>query len=64
MPKFGLLKTEQTQAAIREIFLSRIIQAKGLDHAAERMNDILMPTPAAVLKALELLSGGRRAGDR
>ena len=58
MPKFGLLKTEQTQAAIREIFLSRIIQAKGLDHAAERMNDILMPTPAAVLKALELLSGG------
>ncbi len=58
MPKFGLLKTEQTQAAIREIFLSRIIQAKGLDRAAERMNDILMPTPAAVLKALELLSGG------
>ena len=58
MPKFGLLKTEQTQAAIREIFLSRIIQAKGLDHAAERMNDILMPTPAAVLKALELLSSG------
>ena len=58
MPKFGLLKTEQTQAAIREIFLSRIIQAKGLDRAAERMHDRLLPTPAAVLPALELLSGG------
>lgn len=58
MPRFGVLKTEQTQAAIRDIFLGRIIQAKGLDKAARMMNDILMPTPAAVLSALELLSGG------
>lgn len=58
MPRFGVLKTEQTQAAIRDIFLGRIIQAKGLDKAAKMMNDILMPTPAAVLSALELLSGG------
>ena len=58
MPKFGVLKTGQTQAAIRELFLGRIIQAKGLDRAASRMNDILMPTPAAVLTALELLTGG------
>lgn len=60
MPKFGVLKTEQTQEAIREIFLGRIIQAKGLSRASERMNDILMPTPTAVLSALELLANGLR----
>ena len=58
MPKFGVLKTAETQAAIREIFLRRIIEAKGLGKASQSFSDILMPTPAAVLKAMELLSGG------
>ncbi len=58
MPKFGVLNIEPTQAKIREIFLDRIIQAKGLSQAAALLDDILMPTPSAVLQAMELLSKG------
>jgi uncharacterized protein (TIGR01319 family) len=58
MPKFGTLNVEPTQKKIREIFLDRIIEAKGLSRAKEILSDIMMPTPAAVLLAMELLSGG------
>ena len=58
MPKFGTLNIEPTQKQIREIFLNRIIQAKGLSHAASLLSDIIMPTPAAVLQAMELLAKG------
>ncbi len=58
MPKFGELKIEAAQKQIREIFLNRIIQAKGLSRAAELLSDIMMPTPSAVLQAVELLAGG------
>ena len=58
MPKFGVLNVEPTQKQIREIFLNRIIHAKGLSKAAEQLTDILMPTPAAVLRAMELLAQG------
>ena len=58
MPKFGVLNIEPTQKQIREIFLNRIIQAKGLSVAAELLSDIMMPTPSAVLQAMELLSEG------
>ena len=58
MPKFGVLKIEETQSKIREIFLNRIVQAKGLSKAADLLSDIMMPTPAAVLQAVELLSQG------
>ncbi len=58
MPKFGELKIEPAQKQIREIFLNRIIQAKGLSRASELLSDIMMPTPSAVLQAVELLSGG------
>ena len=58
MPKFGVLKIEPTQEKIREIFLNRIIQAKGLSKAAELLSDIMMPTPSAVLLAMELLAKG------
>lgn len=58
MPKFGTLNIEPTQKQIREIFLNRIIQAKGLSKAAELLSDIMMPTPAAVMQAMELLAEG------
>ncbi|MBR6523694.1 MAG: glutamate mutase L [Clostridia bacterium] len=58
MPKFGTLQIEATQKQIREIFLNRIIQAKGLSRAAELLSDIMMPTPSAVLQAMELLANG------
>ena len=58
MPKFGVLQIEPAQKQIREIFLNRIIQAKGLSKAAELLSDIMMPTPSAVLQAMELLAKG------
>lgn len=58
MPKFGVLQIEPTQKQIREIFLNRIIQAKGLSRATALLSDILMPTPSAVLLATELLAKG------
>ncbi|MBE5776766.1 MAG: MutL protein [Clostridiales bacterium] len=58
MPKFGVLNTEPARKKIRELFLNRIIQAKGLTGAQELLSGILMPTPSAVMKAMELLSRG------
>ncbi len=58
MPKFGKLEIEPTQKKIREIFLNRIVHAKGLSRAAELLSDIMMPTPSAVLAAMELLAQG------
>lgn len=58
MPKFGTLVVEDAQNRIRELFLGRIIQAKGLQNATSLFSDILMPTPAAVMKAVELLADG------
>lgn len=58
MPKFGTLKIEPTQQQIREIFLNQIIRAKGLSRASELLSDIMMPTPSAVLQAVELLTKG------
>lgn len=58
MPKFGVLQVEPTQKKIREIFLNRIIQAKGLSKATALLSDILMPTPSAVLQAMNLLAKG------
>ncbi|MBE6644366.1 MAG: MutL protein [Ruminococcaceae bacterium] len=58
MPKFGVLNIAPTQQKIREIFLERIIEAKGLSRASELLTDIMMPTPSAVLAATELLAKG------
>ena len=58
MPKFGTLSIEATQKKIREIFLGRIVEAKGLSKASELLSDIMMPTPSAVLAAMELLAKG------
>ncbi len=58
MPKFGALNIEPTQKQIREIFLDRIIHAKGLSKATQLLSDIMMPTPSAVLAAMELLAEG------
>ena len=58
MPKFGVLNAEPTQKKIRDIFLDKIVEAKGLNKASELLSDIMMPTPSAVLSAMELLAKG------
>lgn len=58
MPKFGKLNIEPTQTQIRDIFLQRIISAKGLTKATSLVSGIVNPTPAAVLKGIKLLAEG------
>ncbi len=58
MPEFNRLEIEPARAAIRKIFIERIVHAKGIDRAREAFDAVLMPTPAAVLEgALRLADG-------
>ncbi|MCL2671504.1 MAG: methylaspartate mutase accessory protein GlmL [Clostridiales bacterium] len=54
MPSLHRTNIAPAQAKIRELFLRRIARVRGLD-------TVLMPTPAAVMSALELLAS--RTGD-
>ena len=58
MPKFGVLNIAPTQKQIRDIFLNRIVLAKGLSRVNSLLSDIMMPTPSAVLQAMNLLAQG------
>lgn len=58
MPVFGELNIEPAQNKIREIFLQKIINAKGITKASELISEIIMPTPSAVMNGIELLSKG------
>jgi len=58
MPKLDELNIEPARMVIRDIFLKRITEAKGLNRANKMVDRLVMPTPAAVLKASELLSQG------
>ncbi|WP_094604378.1 hypothetical protein SPSIL_016800 [Sporomusa silvacetica DSM 10669] len=58
MPKLDELNIEPARIVIRDIFLKRITVAKGLNRANKMVDRLVMPTPAAVLTASELLSQG------
>ncbi len=58
MPALDRLDIEPARAAIRSIFMHRIVHAKGIDKAAARFDAVLMPTPAAVLEGARLLADG------
>jgi uncharacterized protein (TIGR01319 family) len=58
MPEIGTLQVDSCREAIRQIFISRITKAKGIDKAKEIISDVIMPTPAAVLRAAVLLAEG------
>jgi uncharacterized protein (TIGR01319 family) len=60
MPEFNVLDIEPARAAIRQVFIDRIVHAKGIDRAGEMFDAVLMPTPAAVLEAARLLAEGGR----
>lgn len=63
MPRLNVLDVEPAREAIRQVFMSRIVQAKGMGEAEHFISGILMPTPQAVLKAAEALSQGSDAED-
>jgi uncharacterized protein (TIGR01319 family) len=58
LPELDCLNVEPAQAVIREIFMKRITEAKGLNRAQEYLGDIVMPTPKATLQAATLLADG------
>ena len=58
MPQIGKLQVEPAREAIRKVFMEKIIYAKGLSKASRLIDGIFMPTPAAVLRAGQLLSQG------
>jgi uncharacterized protein (TIGR01319 family) len=58
MPKLNILNVEPAREEIRKIFMEKIVEAKGMKKAEKYTSGILMPTPAAVLKAARVLSQG------
>lgn len=58
MPDIGTLNVDSCREVIRKIFISHITKAKGIDKAKEIINEVIMPTPTAVLNAAKLLAGG------
>lgn len=58
MPEFNVLNVEPARAAIRRIFIERIVHAKGIDRAQAEFDAVLMPTPAAVMEGARLIADG------
>ncbi len=58
MPKIDEINIVPTQEKIREIFLKRIVHAKGLTKTESLLSEIVMPTPVAVMNAIKLLGTG------
>ena len=56
LPRLGCVEVESARQAMREVFLQLIVRAKGLDKLRSADVEVVMPTPAAVLRALELLA--------
>jgi uncharacterized protein (TIGR01319 family) len=52
------LNVEPARELIRQVFIERIVRAKGLERARDLVEDIIMPTPMAVLRAAQLLADG------
>ncbi|MEG2929697.1 MAG: methylaspartate mutase accessory protein GlmL [Oscillospiraceae bacterium] len=60
MPRLEQPNIEPAQGQIREIFLEEIVKAKGLSKAQKLIGEILMPTPSAMLTAMQLLAKGTK----
>jgi uncharacterized protein (TIGR01319 family) len=58
LPELDRLRIEPAQDAIRGLFIQKITQAKGLSKARKMVDNIIMPTPLAVLKGAILLHDG------
>lgn len=58
MPTMDLLATDEVKKVIADLFIDRIIEAKGLNKAETYLDQLLMPTPSAVMTATNLLATG------
>ena len=62
MPEFNALNIEPARGVIRQVFIDRIVHAKGIDRARSAFDAVLMPTPAAVLEGARLIADGVDGG--
>lgn len=61
LPTLDAINTEPVRGLIRDLFVKRIMRAKGLGEAQDYFGgNVLMPTPMAVLKGAELLAKGTK----
>jgi len=58
MPKLNTINIDPAREVIRKIFMDNITQVSGMEKVEKNISQVVMPTPAAVLKAAELLSEG------
>ena len=58
MPAMDKLATDEVKEVISDLFINRIIEAKGLKRAEAFLDNLLMPTPTAVMTSAELLARG------
>jgi uncharacterized protein (TIGR01319 family) len=58
MPRLNVLNIDDAKNRIKEIFVKNIIEAKGIKKVEEIIDQVILPTPHAVLMAAELLSKG------
>ena len=50
MPEIGVLEVDAANEKIRDLFIARITEAKGIGRARAMIADVIMPTPAAGTK--------------
>lgn len=60
MPEINVLNVESAKEVIRNIFIEKITLAKGIKEAEKLVDNVIMPTPAAVLYGLEILGHGTK----
>jgi uncharacterized protein (TIGR01319 family) len=60
MPEFGRLDLDAVNEMIRDVFLNRITEAKGVARVSGMISGIVMPTPSAVLDAAVLIANGTK----
>lgn len=58
MPKINQLNVKAARDKIRDLFLEKIIEAKGIKQIESEIDKVILPTPQAVLQAAELLAKG------
>lgn len=54
-PKIDVLEVENTRKIIQDVFEKHIVQAPGMEHIKEIINEAIIPTPGAVMEASKLL---------
>ncbi len=58
LPSIDVVEVEPAQELIREIFITHITKAKGLQKAQDFIGSPIIPTPKATLQAAQLLADG------